>query len=130
MAKKSKLEEVQSTFVEAAKTGADNLRVVAGEALGAAAAAAAGVVMDHVAQALASGEKSVSDATPATPATQGIMQETIVSAVGPAKKKRAAVKRKLVLKKKTAPKKVAKKAVKKAGKKTAKKKLKSKTGRR
>jgi hypothetical protein len=52
MAKKSQVAETQATLVEAAKTSSEGVRTLAGEALGAAAAAATNVVMNRVAQVL------------------------------------------------------------------------------
>ena len=65
MAKKSMMTDAKETIVDAAKTGAEGAKVVAGEALGAAAAAAAQVVLTHMASALATGEKKLDAAKPA-----------------------------------------------------------------
>lgn len=92
MAKKSQVAEAQATLVEAAKTSSEGVRTLAGEALGAAAAAAANVVMNRVAQVLGKGEQTVADAAPSA---QTAVQEAVVSAVGPSKKRRTAIKRKL-----------------------------------
>ena len=65
MAKKSMMTDAKETIVDAAKTGAEGAKVVAGEALGAAAAAAAQVVLTHMANALATGEKKLDAEKPA-----------------------------------------------------------------
>lgn len=62
-----------------AKTAGEGVSSLAGEALGAAAAAAAGVVMEGVAKALGSGEKQLSAATPAATT----LSDTVSSAVAP-----------------------------------------------
>ena len=115
MAKKSQVAEAQATLVEAAKTSSEGVRTLAGEALGAAAAAAANVVMNRVAQVLGKGEETVANAAPSA---QTVVQEAVVSAVGPSKKRRAAIKQKFAPAKprnvkKTSAKKSVKKAVKK-----------------
>jgi hypothetical protein len=117
MQKKGPLEEVQTSLVDAAKTSTEGVRTLAGEALGAAAAAAAGVVMNRVAQVLGKGEQTVTDTAPAA---QNTVQQAVVSAVGPSKEKRVAIKRKLARTKKPTVKKpanVAKTKVTKAAKK-------------
>src|SRR5262245_28073917 len=63
MAKKSKLTKAQDRITETAKAGAADAKEVASDALGAAAAAAAGVVLQRVSQALAPGQEK--DAVPA-----------------------------------------------------------------
>ena len=90
--KKSQLAEAQATIVEAAKTSSEGVRTLAGEALGAAAAAAASVVMNRVAQVLGKGKETVADAAPAA---QTAVQDAVVSAVGPSKRRRVAIKSKL-----------------------------------
>jgi hypothetical protein len=92
MAKKSQVAKAQGTLIEAAKTSSEGVRTLAGEALGAAAAAAANVVMRRVAQVLGKGEETVANAAPSA---QAAVQEAVVSAVGPPKKRRAAIKQKL-----------------------------------
>ena len=62
MAKKSLTQEAKANVVGAAKSGAVEARNITGEALGAAAAAAAEVVLNRIAQALGSGSKSVASA--------------------------------------------------------------------
>ena len=117
MQKKRPLEEVQSSLVDAAKTSTEGVRTLAGEALGAAAAAAAGVVMNRVAQVLGKGEQTVAHTAPAA---QNTVQQAVVSAVGPSKEKRVAIKRKLAPTKKPTVKKranIAKTKVTKAAKK-------------
>jgi hypothetical protein len=57
MTKNTAIQNAKKSVVDAAKTGTEQLKDVATEALGAAAAAAAGVVMDRVAEALGAGEK-------------------------------------------------------------------------
>ena len=56
---------VKTKVKEVAKSGAQGVSSVAGEALGAAAVTAAGVVIERVAQALGSGAKKVDKAKPA-----------------------------------------------------------------
>jgi hypothetical protein len=55
MAKKSILDTAQKTVVKAAKVGAEGAKDVASDALGAAASAAAGVVLGRVSKALVPG---------------------------------------------------------------------------
>jgi len=128
MAKKSMLTEAQDSVSEVAKAGAAIVKPVASAALGAAAAAAAGVVLDSVSNALKSGgqrmEKAAPDATDAVriAATPSGKRKTKKKAVA---KKKAAAKKKVsgskaratkkqpAAKKKQAAKKTAKKAVKK-----------------
>ena len=66
MAKNRMITDAKETIVDAAKTGAEGIKETAGEALGAAAAAAAGVVLQRVSSALATGETKVTAATPAS----------------------------------------------------------------
>ena len=124
MAKKSQVAEAQATLVQAAKTSSEGVRTLAGEALGAAAAAAANVVMNRVAQVLGKGGETVSNAAPVA---QTAVQEAVVSAVGPSKKRRTAIKKKLASAKprnakKTPAKKLQKTAVKKKRSSSARKK--------
>jgi hypothetical protein len=100
MAKKSTMREA-----------ADAVKSVAGSALGAAAIAATGVVLQGLAGALGKGEEKVHEATPAA---QKAMGELVSKPMLPAReKKRAAPKRRTkTAKKKTVPKKP---AVKKKG---------------
>ena len=109
---------------QAAKTSAEGVRTLTGEALGAAAAAAATVVMSGVARALNKGEATVADATPAVTET---VKDTVTGAIVSKPRKRraakrpAAKKRKAVAKRKTAAKKSSK-SKKKASKAKAKRK--------
>jgi hypothetical protein len=103
---KSPVTKARATIVEAAKTSSEGVRTLAGEALGAAAAAAAGVVMNRVAQVLGKGEETVAEAAPSAQTT---VQDAVVGAVGPSKTRRAAIKRKLTPAKKPPVKKAAKK---------------------
>ena len=115
MAKQSQVAGAQATLVEAAKTSSEGVRTLAGEALGAAAAAAANIVLNRVAQVLGKGEETVATAAPSL---QTAAQEAVVSAVGPSKKRRTAIKKKLAsAKPRNAKKTPAKRLVKKAGKK-------------
>ena len=57
MTKKGLVEEAKDTLVDAAKVGAQGVKSVGSEALGAAATAAAGVVLGRVSQALGAGRK-------------------------------------------------------------------------
>ena len=136
MAKKSTLTEAQKSISGAAKTGAAIVKPVASAALGAAAAAAAGVVLDTVSNALKSGgqrvEKATPDATEAAriAATPSIKSTTRKKAVA---KKKAAAKKKLSGRKAAATKKTrpAKKqrAAKKAAKAVKKQRSKTRSGR-
>ena len=84
MAKKGMLDAAQKTVVGAAKLGARGVKSVAGDALGAAASAAAGVVLDRVSEALGSGQNKLESMTPAA---QRAMQKTAtLSTSKPAKK--------------------------------------------
>ena len=65
MAKKGMLDAAQKTVVGAAKLGARGVKSVASDALGAAASAAAGVVLDRVSEALGSGQNKLENMTPA-----------------------------------------------------------------
>jgi hypothetical protein len=64
MAKKTKLTKVQERITEAAKAAAPGVKDVASDALGAAATAAAGVVLQRVSQTLAQGQEKVEKAVP------------------------------------------------------------------
>jgi hypothetical protein len=83
----------KKTIVDAAKSGLQKAKPIAGEALGAAAAAATDVVLTRVADALGQGQKEVEAATP-------MAKEKAESAarhvVKPAKRKRASIKKKAV----------------------------------
>jgi hypothetical protein len=57
MGKRGILDAAQKTVVKAAKVGAEGAKDVATDALGAAASAAAGVVLGRVSEALGSGQK-------------------------------------------------------------------------
>ena len=64
MSKKSKTERVKKKVAGAAKTGADAVRDIAGEAIRAAAVAAAGVALHRTAQALRGGASTAEAAVP------------------------------------------------------------------
>jgi hypothetical protein len=64
MGKRGILDAAQKTVVKAAKVGAEGAKDVATDALGAAASAAAGVVLGRVSEALGSGQKEVDEALP------------------------------------------------------------------
>jgi hypothetical protein len=64
MAKKTKLIKAQERITEAAKAAAPGVKDVASDALGAAATAAAGVVLQRVSQTLAQGQEKVEKAVP------------------------------------------------------------------
>jgi hypothetical protein len=84
MAKKGMLDAAQKTVVRTAKAGARGVKSVASDALGAAASAAAGVVLDRVSEALGSGQNKLESMTPAA---QRAMQKTATpSKRTPAKK--------------------------------------------
>ena len=59
------LDAGKKTVVKAAKLSAEGVKDVASEALGAAAATAAGVVLKRASEALSSGQKKVDEAVPA-----------------------------------------------------------------
>jgi hypothetical protein len=122
MAKNSIMTDAKDTMVEAAKSSAEGMKTVAGEALGAAAVAAAGVVLDHVSKALNQGAQQVETSKPAT---EQAVSDAAVSFVGaaPARKTAKKAKKKSAKKQAAAPaKKSAKKtSAKKTAKKTAKK---------
>lgn len=63
MGKRGILDAAQKTVVKAAKVGAEGAKDVATDALGAAASAAAGVVLGRVSEALGSGQKEVDEET-------------------------------------------------------------------
>lgn len=64
MARKSKLAKAQERITDAAKAAAPGVKDAASDALGAAATAAAGVVLQRVSQALAQGQEKVEGAVP------------------------------------------------------------------
>jgi hypothetical protein len=64
MAKKSKTETTKKKVVGAAKIGVDTVRDIAGQAIRAAAAAAAGVALHRTAQALRGGATTAEAAAP------------------------------------------------------------------
>jgi hypothetical protein len=64
MAKQKMLDTAQKKVVEAVKTGAEGVKSVAGDALGAAASAAAGVVLERFSEALGSGQSNLKNAGP------------------------------------------------------------------
>jgi colicin import membrane protein len=101
---------------------ADAMKSVAGAALGAAAAAATGVIMQSVAGALGKGEKALDDNAPDVKETVAAkVSEQIAPAPKPAPRKKRAAGKKAAAKKKSAAKKsAAKKSV--AKKSAAKKK--------
>ena len=63
--------KARKAIVKAAQRGAEKLRIVAGEAAGAAAEAAAGVVLKSAASALERGRSGVVQSTPAVKKTLG-----------------------------------------------------------
>ena len=71
MTKKGLVEEAKDTLVDAAKVGAQGVKSVGSEALGAAATAAAGVVLGRVSQALGAGQEKVEEAVPPFRAAAG-----------------------------------------------------------
>ena len=71
MSKKGLVEEAKDTLVDAAKVGAQGVKSVGSEALGAAATAAAGVVLGRVSQALGAGQEKVEEAVPPFRAAAG-----------------------------------------------------------
>jgi hypothetical protein len=85
MAKKGMLDAAQKTVVGAAKLGAREVKSVASDALGAAASAAAGVVLDRVSDALGSGQNKLESMRPA--AQRAMRKTTTRSKSKPAKKR-------------------------------------------
>jgi hypothetical protein len=71
MAKKGVLVSTQKTVVKAAKIGAQGVKDVATDALGAAASAAAGVVLGRVSEALGRGPRKPDEAALAVPQAVG-----------------------------------------------------------
>jgi hypothetical protein len=65
MSKRSKLAEAQERVADAAKVAGAGAKDIASDALGAAAAAAAGVVFQRVSQTIARGQEKVDQAVPA-----------------------------------------------------------------
>jgi hypothetical protein len=80
MAKKTLAQEAKRNVVGAAKSGAAEARNITGEALGAAAAAAAEVVLSRIAQALGSGSQSIAWAKAAPPRLKGAVSKSISGA--------------------------------------------------
>src|SRR5215213_2770129 len=64
MTKKSLVKDAKNTLTDAAKVGAEGVKMVGSEALGAAAAAAAEVVLKRASQALGAGQQKVEEAIP------------------------------------------------------------------
>jgi hypothetical protein len=85
MGKRGILDAAQKTVVKAAKVGAEGAKDVATDALGAAASAAAGVVLGRVSEALGSGQKEVDEALPEE--RQAVSTTTTRSRQKPAKKR-------------------------------------------
>src|SRR5688500_3864313 len=108
MAKNSIMTDAKDTMVEAAKSGAEGMKTVAGEALGAAAVAAAGVVLDHVSKALNQGAQDVEANKPAM--TQAASDAVNFAGTAPPRKTAKKAKRKSATKQAAAP---AKKSAKK-----------------
>lgn len=121
MAKNSIMTDAKDTMVEAAKSGAEGMKTVAGEALGAAAVAAAGVVLDHVSKALSQGSQQVETSKPA--AERAVSDAAVSFVSGPPARKKARKKaaKKQAAKAMPAKKGAKKKSAKKAAKKTVKK---------
>src|SRR3954468_9185451 len=101
MAKRSMIREAQNTISDAAKTGAAAVKPVAGAALGAAAEAAAGVVLDMASDALQTGARRADKLVPeaAKALTPGALRSSRRST-----KKRSAPKKKAASKKATSKK--------------------------
>ena len=68
MAKKGVLDEMQDTVAKAAKASATGVKEVTVDALGAAASAAAGVVLGRVSEALGGGSRKANEAATSSPA--------------------------------------------------------------
>ena len=66
MAKKSLVGDAKDTLADAARVGAEGVKAVGREALGAAAAAATGVVLKRASQALGAGQQKMDEAIPAS----------------------------------------------------------------
>ena len=90
MAKKGVLDSTQKTVVKAAKVGAQGVKDVATDALGAAASAAVGVVVGRVSEALGRGLRKTDEAASAVPQAVGDKTRSTKKTV---KKKLAAKKR-------------------------------------
>jgi hypothetical protein len=84
MAKRTLLDAAQKTVVKAAKVGAEGVKDVATDALGAAASAAAGVVLGRVSDVLGSGQKKADEAAPRV--SQAVSTNTTPSRRKPIKK--------------------------------------------
>lgn len=102
MAKKSVMTDAKDSLLDAAKTGAEGVKSVAGEALGAAAVAAVGVVLDRVTSALGTGEQQLAAATPAA---KEAARKVVTKPFGKPVIKKKAVAKKKPGKKTAAPKK-------------------------
>jgi len=94
MAKKSKTETTKKRVANAAKTGVDTVRDIAGQAIRAAAVAAAGVALHRTAQALRGGARTAEGAAaqplpPARPQARRATRRAQAkkAAARPAKKK-------------------------------------------
>ena len=106
MAKKSTAEKAKYKVAGAAKTGADAVRDIAGEAIRAAAVAAAGVALQRTADALRGGARTAESAAPKPPQPAGPPAKSVKSTRrvrrAPAKKVRRKSTYKNSAKKKTA----------------------------
>jgi hypothetical protein len=84
MTKKSKLAKAQERMADATKAAGAGAKDIASDALGVAAAAAAGVVLQRVSQTIAEGREKVERAVPAD-------QPAMAESVGSSQKMRTAV---------------------------------------
>jgi hypothetical protein len=114
MAKKSTTDKAKEQFAGAAKTGADAVRDIAGEAIRAAAVAAAGIALQRTAEALRGGARKAESAAPKTP-------QVVLGPLQGKPAKRPKTKKRVKAKKA---------AARSAGKKSAKKAKKRRTARR
>src|SRR5436305_12659606 len=64
MTKEGFVEDAKTKLADAAAVGAEGVKAVGGEALAAAATAAAGVVLDRGSQALGAGQQEAAEAIP------------------------------------------------------------------
>ena len=95
--------KARKAIVRAAQRGAEKFRTVAGDAAGAAAQAAAGVVLESTANALGAGRSEVVQSTPRVKKTLGrVAKRTIGGRRTPRGRKRSV--RRAATRKKTTPK--------------------------
>jgi hypothetical protein len=103
--------KVRTVTKEIAKEGAESVRSVAADALGAAASAAAGVVLTSVAEGLGAGSKKIEKTTPGMQhaADTAVKRRVATKKLSRRKKSRIAKKSKMAKKKTVTKKETAKK---------------------